>query len=46
VAARNLLDILDGKEPNPAFLVNPQVRNVRPLQVQQHILLKSPAPVD
>ena len=46
VAARNLLDILDGKEPNPAFLVNPQVRNVRPLQVQQHILLKSPASVD
>ena len=47
VAARNLLDILDGKELNPAFLVNPQVRNLRPLQVlQQHILLKSPAPVD
>lgn len=46
VAARNLLDILNGKELNPAFLVNPQVRNLRPLQVQQHILLKSPAPVD
>lgn len=31
VAAKNLLDVLDGKEPDPAFLVNPQVRSVRPL---------------
>jgi glyoxylate reductase len=26
VAARNLLDILDGKEPDPEFLVNPKVK--------------------
>jgi glyoxylate reductase len=26
VAARNLLDILSGKEPDPEFLVNPEVR--------------------
>jgi glyoxylate reductase len=31
VAARNLLDVLVGKEPNPKFLVNPEVKNVRPL---------------
>src|ERR671922_344 len=31
VAAKNLLDVLDGKEPDPAFFVNPQVRSVRPL---------------
>lgn len=31
VAARNLLDVLDGKDPDPAFLVNPQVKSVRPL---------------
>lgn len=31
VAARNLLDVLAGKEPDPRFLVNPEVRNVRPL---------------
>ena len=31
VAAKNLLDVLDGKEPDPAFLANPQVRSVRPL---------------
>jgi glyoxylate reductase len=31
VAAKNLLDILNGKEPDPSFLVNPEVKNVRPL---------------
>jgi glyoxylate reductase len=31
VAARNLLDVLAGKEPNPRFLVNPEVKRVRPL---------------
>jgi glyoxylate reductase len=32
VAARNLLDVLiEKKEPNPKFLVNPEVKNVRPL---------------
>jgi glyoxylate reductase len=31
VAARNLLDVLAGKEPDPRFLVNPEVRKVRPL---------------
>lgn len=31
VAARNLLDVLAGKEPDPRFLVNPEVKNVRPL---------------
>ncbi len=31
VAARNLLDVLSGKEPDPKFLVNPEVRKVRPL---------------
>lgn len=31
VAARNLLDVLAGKEPDPRFLVNPDVRKVRPL---------------
>ncbi len=31
VAARNLLDVLAGKEPDPRFLVNPEVRSVRPL---------------
>src|SRR5262249_6895957 len=31
VAARNLLDVLEGKEPDPKFLVNPEVRKVRPL---------------
>jgi glyoxylate reductase len=32
VAARNLLDVLiEEKEPNPKFLVNPEVKNVRPL---------------
>jgi glyoxylate reductase len=32
VAARNLLNVLDEKYPDPAFLVNPQVRDVRPLK--------------
>jgi glyoxylate reductase len=31
VAARNLLDVLSGKEPDPRFLVNPEVRKIRPL---------------
>jgi glyoxylate reductase len=31
VAARNLLDVLAGKKPHPRFLVNPEVKNVRPL---------------
>ena len=31
VAARNLLDVLAGKRPDPRFLVNPEVRNMRPL---------------
>jgi glyoxylate reductase len=31
VAAKNLLDVLADKEPDPRFLVNPEVRNVRPL---------------
>lgn len=31
VAAQNLLDVLGGGEPNPAFIVNPEVRNVIPL---------------
>ena len=32
VAARNLLDVLvEKKEPNPKFLVNPEVKNLRPL---------------
>lgn len=31
IAARNLLDVLSGKEPDPRFLVNPEVRKVRPL---------------
>lgn len=31
VAARNLLDVLAGKEPDPRFLVNPEVRKVRQL---------------
>ena len=30
VAARNLLDVLAEKEPNSKFLVNPEVKNVRP----------------
>src|SRR5215211_5584351 len=30
VAARNLLDVLVEKEPNPKFLVNPEVKSVRP----------------
>lgn len=29
VAAKNLLDVLSGKEPEPRFLVNPEVRNIR-----------------
>jgi phosphoglycerate dehydrogenase-like enzyme len=32
VAARNLLNVLNGKEPDPVFLVNPQVKRVRPLK--------------
>ncbi len=33
IAARNLLDVLiEKKEPNPKFLVNPEVKNVRPLE--------------
>ncbi|MEW6605454.1 MAG: D-glycerate dehydrogenase [Thermoproteota archaeon] len=32
VAARSLLDVLAGKEPDPKFLINPEVRKVRPLQ--------------
>ena len=32
VAARNLLNVLSGREPDPAFLVNPQARAVRPLR--------------
>jgi glyoxylate reductase len=32
VAARNLLDVLiEKKEPNPKFLVNPEAKNIRPL---------------
>ena len=31
VAAKNLLDVLAGNDPDPRFLVNPEVRNVRPL---------------
>jgi len=31
VAAKNLLDVLSGKEPDPRFLVNPEVKNIRPL---------------
>jgi glyoxylate reductase len=31
VAAKNLLEVLSGKEPDPRFLINPDVRNVRPL---------------
>ncbi|HEY1211330.1 MAG TPA: D-glycerate dehydrogenase [Nitrososphaera sp.] len=31
IAAKNLLDILAEKEPNPKFLVNPEVKNVRHL---------------
>jgi glyoxylate reductase len=31
VAARNLLDVLAEKVPNPKFLVNPEVKSVRPL---------------
>ena len=31
VAAKNLLDVLAEKEPNPKFLVNPEVKNVRQL---------------
>jgi glyoxylate reductase len=31
VAAKNLLAVLDGKEPDPAFLVNPEVKSVRAL---------------
>jgi glyoxylate reductase len=31
VAARNLLDVLAEKEPSSKFLVNPEVKNVRPL---------------
>ncbi len=31
VAAKNLLDVLAGKEPDPKFLVNPEVRKIRPL---------------
>jgi glyoxylate reductase len=30
VAAKNLLDVLAGKEPDPRFLVNPEVKNIRP----------------
>jgi glyoxylate reductase len=31
VAARNLLDVLAEKVPNPKFLVNPEVKSVRSL---------------
>ena len=31
VAAKNLLDVLAGKEPDPRFLVNPEVKKIRPL---------------
>lgn len=31
VAAKNILDVLTGREPSPKFLVNPEVRKVRPL---------------
>lgn len=31
VAAKNLLDVLSGREPDPRFLVNPEVRDNRPL---------------
>jgi glyoxylate reductase len=31
VAAGNLIAVLDGHEPDPAFLVNPEVKSVRPL---------------
>jgi glyoxylate reductase len=42
VAARNLLDILDGKKPDPRFLVNPWLKNARMLQDrQENMLLES-----
>jgi glyoxylate reductase len=31
IAAKNLLDVLAGKEPDPRFLVNPEVKKVRQL---------------
>ncbi|HEV8405201.1 MAG TPA: D-glycerate dehydrogenase [Nitrososphaera sp.] len=31
VAAKNLLNVLAGKEPDSRFLVNPEVKNIRPL---------------
>jgi glyoxylate reductase len=31
LAAQSLLDVLNGKEPGASFLINPGVRNVRPL---------------
>ncbi|MDQ4101964.1 MAG: NAD(P)-binding domain-containing protein [Thermoproteota archaeon] len=31
VAAINLVDVLTGKEPNHKFLINPEVKNARPL---------------
>jgi phosphoglycerate dehydrogenase-like enzyme len=31
VAAKNLLDVLAERDPNPRFLVNPEVKNIRPL---------------
>jgi glyoxylate reductase len=30
VAVRNLLDVLESKEPDPAFLVNPEISSIRP----------------
>jgi lactate dehydrogenase-like 2-hydroxyacid dehydrogenase len=30
VAARNILDVLAGRDPDPRFLVNPEVKNGRP----------------
>ena len=32
VAAKNLLGVLNGKEPDSSFLINPKVREVRPLR--------------
>jgi glyoxylate reductase len=48
VAARNLLDVLDGKEPSPEFLVNPEIRSIRTLArpFHKHILFKKPHSID
>jgi glyoxylate reductase len=42
VASRNLLDVLDGKELDPRYLVNPQVRNTSlPQYLHKHYIEKS-----